>query len=110
MTVADGPTPRGYSSLAYDPALGDLVLFGGTAPGDKVFAETWLWNGSGWTALARPVRRVQRQRQRQPGGRHLDLRPAASPAWHHQCRFGDVHRWQRWQLQQEGTADGRAKA
>ncbi len=51
LTAPDGPTPRGYSSLAYDPAIGDLVLFGGTAPGNTLFAQTWLWNGSDWTAL-----------------------------------------------------------
>ena len=38
------PSPRAGASMAYDPATGSTVLFGGSADND-----TWTWNGSTWT-------------------------------------------------------------
>ncbi len=38
------PSPRGGASMAYDPATGATVLFGGSSTND-----TWTWNGSTWT-------------------------------------------------------------
>lgn len=44
-----GLTPRGGAALAYDPAIGKLVLFGGTGPAWPPLNQTWLWNGSSWS-------------------------------------------------------------
>ncbi len=49
----DSPPERAASSMAYDPASGQLVLFGGDANGG--FAnnnDTWVWNGTTWTQVA----------------------------------------------------------
>lgn len=55
-TWAQGPaapaglTPRGGAAMAFDPAIGKLVLFGGAGPGDyRPLRQTWLFDGSGWT-------------------------------------------------------------
>jgi hypothetical protein len=37
--------------LAYDPANGGLVFFGGFQPGGKTVSTTWTWNGTNWTKL-----------------------------------------------------------
>jgi galactose oxidase-like protein len=44
------PGPRGLASLAYDPALHAVVLFGGFI-NIQVYSDTWTWNGSVWTQL-----------------------------------------------------------
>jgi hypothetical protein len=44
-----GPVARTGAAMAYDPATGDLVMFGGTAGDGQTLADTWLWNGSGWS-------------------------------------------------------------
>jgi eukaryotic-like serine/threonine-protein kinase len=51
------PPVRVNAGLAYDPANGGLVLFGGTAPApfgqpapvSAFLADTWIWNGTTWT-------------------------------------------------------------
>jgi hypothetical protein len=35
--------------MAYDPATGDVVMFGGTGSDGQALADTWLWDGSGWS-------------------------------------------------------------
>jgi hypothetical protein len=45
------PTARGDASIAYDPATGQLVLFGGNENGSW-FSDTWTWDGSDWTKLS----------------------------------------------------------
>ncbi len=50
------PPARGAASMAYDPAISKLVLFGGdgnnnTAP----FTDTWTWGGTTWTQLNPPA-------------------------------------------------------
>jgi hypothetical protein len=42
------PSPRWYSNMAFDPAAGRVVLFGGVVGGDYL-GDTWTWNGSDWT-------------------------------------------------------------
>src|SRR5580698_2915361 len=37
--------------MAYDPATGQLVLFGGEG-NSGVLADTWTWDGSTWTELS----------------------------------------------------------
>jgi hypothetical protein len=44
-----GPAARTGAAIAYDPATGDVVLFGGTGSDGQVLAGTWLWDGSGWS-------------------------------------------------------------
>jgi hypothetical protein len=44
-----GLTPRGGAAFAYDPAIGQLVLFGGAGQAWPPFDETWLFDGAGWT-------------------------------------------------------------
>jgi hypothetical protein len=64
VTPADSPPPTMGHALAYDPALGQVVLFGGATerpyPNDLV-AHTWAWDGARWQQLtphgAVPVRR-----------------------------------------------------
>ena len=40
--------PRHHSSLVYDAATGQLVLFGGIGSGSYL-ADTWTWDGRRWT-------------------------------------------------------------
>jgi len=45
------PSPRFYSGAVFDPALGELVIVGGTdndAASDPTSNETWSWNGTRW--------------------------------------------------------------
>jgi hypothetical protein len=42
--------PRGGAAMAYDPAIGKIVLWGGAdATWPYSFRGTWLWNGSNWS-------------------------------------------------------------
>jgi cysteine-rich repeat protein len=50
-----GPSPRLLPGVAFDTALAQLVVFGGTEDSVVAFADTWLWNGAAWT-LATPER------------------------------------------------------
>jgi len=46
-----GLTPRGGAAMAYDPAIGKIVLFGGAGAYDwPPRNETWLFDGTSWTA------------------------------------------------------------
>ena len=54
---ADAPSPRATASEAWDPATGQLILFGGGAcsgggGGCAVTNDTWSWTGTTWTPLA----------------------------------------------------------
>ena len=59
QSPATSPPARYFASMAYDPATGHLVLFGGfqLGPGG-VYTEsgylndTWTWSGSTWTQLS----------------------------------------------------------
>ena len=53
QSPATSPPARSMASLAYDSALGKLVLFGGSNAGSNgpYFTDTWSWNGSTWTQL-----------------------------------------------------------
>lgn len=46
---ATSPPARASTTMAYDPAIHRLVLFGGMSAGG--FADTWTWNGSTWTQV-----------------------------------------------------------
>jgi PKD repeat protein len=48
LTPTFGPGPLGFSQMAYDPATGDVVLFGGTEL-FSIYADTWeLYSGQWW--------------------------------------------------------------
>jgi galactose oxidase-like protein len=49
-TTPIAPGPRGLASLAYDPALHAVVLYGGFI-NLLVYNDTWAWNGSAWTQV-----------------------------------------------------------
>ena len=46
--AGSGPAARSGAAMAYDPATGDVVMFGGTNAAGQALADTWLWDGSGW--------------------------------------------------------------
>ncbi len=48
QTIAGGPPARFESSMAYDPATGKIVLFGGSDESGWS-DETWTYDGSDWT-------------------------------------------------------------
>ena len=48
------PKQRFFASMAYDPALGKVMLFGGKIDGDpkQVNNELWAWDGTTWSHVA----------------------------------------------------------
>lgn len=46
--LASGRGPQAGAVAVYDPALGDLVVFGTKANTASSTRQTWLWNGSRW--------------------------------------------------------------
>jgi hypothetical protein len=52
VTPASGnPSPRRWASMAYDPALGGMVMFGGDLGANAVSSETWSFVGGVWSQL-----------------------------------------------------------
>ncbi len=51
-TCTAGPPPRAASSMAYDPASKQLILFGGDPGSGPFLNDTWDWNGTAWTQVA----------------------------------------------------------
>lgn len=49
-TCTSSPPPRSGSGMDYNPALGQLVLFGGL-DGSTNLNDTWTWNGTTWTQV-----------------------------------------------------------
>ena len=50
QSPATSPPARWGASMAYDPATGDMVLFGGyNSAGTGQTNDTWTWNGTTWT-------------------------------------------------------------
>ena len=47
-----GPPPRNHSGMAYDARRQRIVLFGGH-DGDRVFGDTWEFDGREWRQLTR---------------------------------------------------------
>ncbi len=54
---AANPPARYRAAMAYDPATGQLLLFGGktAADGGTLLDDTWSWNGATWTELSPTV-------------------------------------------------------
>jgi hypothetical protein len=46
------PPPRYLASMAFDPALHQLILFGGRDPAGHPLDDTWAWNGASWYNVA----------------------------------------------------------
>jgi hypothetical protein len=51
QSPATSPSPRGLPAMAYDPRIGSLVLFGGSAGPPSALNDTWTWNGSTWSQI-----------------------------------------------------------
>jgi hypothetical protein len=49
-TAPAGLTPRGGVAMAYLPDIGKMVLFGGAADAWPPYSDTWLFDGTKWTA------------------------------------------------------------
>lgn len=47
----NGPSPREWSSMAFDAARGRTVLFGGQQ-GSALYGDTWEWDGLAWTQVS----------------------------------------------------------
>lgn len=52
LSPAHMPTNRMGHAMAFDPVLGQVVLFGGLQLGGPFQNDTWTWNGVDWTQLA----------------------------------------------------------
>lgn len=60
---ANTPPARSRAAMAYDAARGQLVLFGGTqwwSGGSGARNDTWVWDGSNWTAVDLSVKPAPR--------------------------------------------------
>ncbi|MGH9057409.1 MAG: kelch repeat-containing protein, partial [Acidimicrobiales bacterium] len=44
------PPARQMASMAFDPKLHQLILFGGQGAGGQLLGGTWAWNGLSWVA------------------------------------------------------------
>ena len=51
---AVSPTPRTGHAMAFDPASGTVLLFGGIQLGGPIVGDLWSWDGTSWTQLAPP--------------------------------------------------------
>jgi len=69
-----GPSPRSGAAIAFDPELGQVVLFGGSPAKN----DTWVWDGTAWSEVPAPT---------PPPGRY-DAAMAAPPAGGSVLRFG----------------------
>ena len=60
LSPSTSPTGRFDASMAYDPANGTVVLFGGESTGGAL-NDTWIWDGSTWrnaNPAASPLNRI----------------------------------------------------
>ncbi len=48
LSPATSPTAREFPSMAFDPATGQMILFGGKISGLGYANDTWSWDGSTW--------------------------------------------------------------
>ena len=48
---ASTPPAREMASMAFDPVLHRLILFGGQASDGSLLGDTWAWNGNTWIQL-----------------------------------------------------------
>jgi hypothetical protein len=48
------PSARSGAAIAFDPEMGDLVLFGGIIGGKTLGSDTWTFNGTEWAQVTQP--------------------------------------------------------
>lgn len=54
VAASTPPSPRSYAAMAFDAAIGEMVLFGGfEAKTWQALGDTWTWNGKRWRLIAR---------------------------------------------------------
>ncbi len=51
LSPGTSPSARYHASMAFDPATGQLILFGGYGDSGRL-NDTWAWDGSTWTKLS----------------------------------------------------------
>jgi len=81
LSPAASPPARSYASLAYNPATGKLLLFGGYGPNNpttnsQLLGDTWSWDGSAWQQLsptASPSARLEASMALDPATNQLIL-------------------------------------
>jgi hypothetical protein len=49
VSPASSPAAREGAAMAYNPATGQVVLFGGTPGGTSILDDTWTYDGTTWT-------------------------------------------------------------
>ncbi|HMC39270.1 MAG TPA: kelch repeat-containing protein, partial [Acidimicrobiales bacterium] len=49
------PAARETASLAFDPTLHQLILFGGRGADGTLLDDTWAWNGAAWVLAGSPT-------------------------------------------------------
>ena len=49
--MSEVPPARQQASMAFDPSLHQLILFGGEAADGSLLGDTWAWNGASWYEL-----------------------------------------------------------
>ena len=47
-TAIQAPPARRLASMAFDPKLHQLILFGGQGANGLLLGDTWAWNGASW--------------------------------------------------------------
>ena len=52
---ASSPAPRGDAAMAFDPAIGKVVLFGGAPSSVGAYGDTWEWDGVNWSRVSPPA-------------------------------------------------------
>ncbi len=50
-SMTQAPPARQDASMAFDPSLHQLILFGGQGAGGTLLGDTWAWNGASWYQL-----------------------------------------------------------
>ncbi len=53
-TCTGSPSPREEAVMTYDPATGQVVLFGGATSSTSVVNDTWGYTSSGWSQVIDP--------------------------------------------------------
>jgi hypothetical protein len=54
-SATQAPPPRQLASMAFDPGLHQLILFGGQGPNGQLLGDTWAWNGASWYQQSSPT-------------------------------------------------------
>jgi hypothetical protein len=81
-----GPSPRSGAAMAFDPELGQVVLFGGSGATN----DTWIWDGRAWSEVPAPTPppgRFNAAMSPAPGGNVLRF-----GGWDGQSRTADTWR------------------